>query len=95
VTVYVDNMLRRATVGRIASEWSHLFADSTEELLAFGAQLGMRPEWLQHPGTHREHFDLIKTKRLRALGLGAEPIAYPHGTAALLERKRAATQDRP
>ena len=90
MTVYVDDMLRRAQVGRINSRWSHLFADSTEELLAFGARLGMRPEWLQKPGTRREHFDLTENKRAEALRLGAESITYPWGVAELFERRHAA-----
>jgi uncharacterized protein DUF4031 len=58
MTVYVDNMLRPARVGRIHSRWSHLLADTHTELMAFAEQLGLRPEWLQHPGSYREHFDL-------------------------------------
>lgn len=88
MTVYVDDMLRPARVGRIRSRWSHLMADSHEELMAFAAQLGMRPEWLQNPGSYREHFDLTSGRRETALRLGAEPITYPHGTALVLQAKR-------
>lgn len=89
MTVYVDDMLRPARVGRIRSRWSHLMADSHDELMAFAARLGLRPEWLQHPGTHREHFDLTEQRRMDALRLDAVPIAYPRETAELLARKRA------
>ncbi|NUS54723.1 MAG: DUF4031 domain-containing protein [Streptomycetaceae bacterium] len=88
MTVYVDDMLRPARVGRIRSRWSHLMADTHDELMAFALQIGMRPEWLQEPGSYREHFDLTTGRRDQALALGAEPISYPHGTAAVMAAKR-------
>lgn len=88
MTVYVDDMRRPARVGRISGRWSHLFADTHDELVAFARRLGLRPEWIQHPGTHREHFDLVDARRIQALAFGAEPISYPRGTAELMERKR-------
>lgn len=90
MTVYVDDMLRPARVGRLTSKWSHLLADTHQELMDMAAELGLRPEWLQHAGTYREHFDLTEGKRLQALGFGAVAIAYPHGTARVLAAKREA-----
>ncbi|BDZ52707.1 hypothetical protein GCM10025867_49480 (plasmid) [Frondihabitans sucicola] len=88
MSVYVDDMLREATVGpaRIKSQWSHLIADSPEELLKFARKLGLNPMWIQHPGTWMEHFDLTLNKRARALQLGALPIAYPHETGVIQAR---------
>jgi Protein of unknown function (DUF4031) len=74
MSVYVDDMRMLATVGRLRGKWSHLTADSEEELLAFGALIAMRPEWLQHPGTYQFHFDVMDSKRERAITLGAIPI---------------------
>jgi hypothetical protein len=91
--VYVDNMLRPARVGRIQSRWSHLIADTPEELRAFAARLGMRPEWVQYPGHPREHYDLTEPKRAKAIELGAVQITYPHGIAELIARKKAAQVD--
>lgn len=34
-----------------------LGAAGTAELVAFVRQCGLRPEWIQDPGTYREHFD--------------------------------------
>jgi len=91
VTIYVDDMRRRAKVGAgRPANWSHMFADTPEELRAFAQQLGLRPEWIQHEGTIREHFDVTDTVRAQAVAAGAEEIKYPHGTAKLLDRKRAA-----
>lgn len=90
MTVYVDDMRRQATVGRTRGRWSHLFADTSQELAGFAAELGLRPEWLQHAGTHREHYDVTDSIRDQALALGATPITYPRGTGALVNKKRAA-----
>jgi hypothetical protein len=90
MTVYVDDMQRQARVGRLNARWSHLTADTREELLAFAAQLGLQPEWRQSWDNRRFHFDVTEPVRLRALQLGAHPITYPWGIAALLERRRLA-----
>jgi hypothetical protein len=88
VTVYVDDMLRPARVGRIRSRWSHLLADTHQELLDMAAELGLRPEWIQHEGTHREHFDLTERKRTQAINLGARPISYLRDTARIMAAKK-------
>jgi hypothetical protein len=89
MTVYVDDMRRRASVGgRRPANWSHLMADDPAELRGFARQLGLRPEWVQHEGTYREHFDVTDTVRALAVQLGAQQISYPRGTADLLARKR-------
>jgi hypothetical protein len=90
MTVYVDNMRRQARVGRIDARWSHLFADSPEELQEIAAVLGLLPSWLQHGGTYREHYDITDTKRATALAAGVVAVEYPRGTAALLDTKRRA-----
>lgn len=90
MTVYVDDMRRRARVANSRpANWSHLFADSPDELLCFARRLGLDASWVQHAGTHREHFDVTDTVRRAALQLGAQHITYPRGTADLLARKRA------
>ncbi len=88
MSVYVDDMLMLATVGRITSRWSHLTADTTQELHEFAARLGMRREWFQpaklvdnpqhlrfgqpRKGS-RDHYDLTEGKRALAIKLGAIP----------------------
>lgn len=92
MTVYVDNMRRHATVGRITGNWSHLMADTPQELRDFAVQLGLKPEWIQHAGTHREHFDVTDTLRNKALTAGARALTYPRGTGEYLNHKREADQ---
>jgi hypothetical protein len=93
MSVYVDNMRRRANLTGRPANWSHLMADTTDELEAFARHLGLRPEWIQHAGTRREHYDVTDTVRAEAIRLGAESITYPHGTAKVLDRKRQAESE--
>lgn len=89
MSVYVDDYQRRAQVGRLSGVWSHLMADTHQELLDFARQLGLSPRWIQYPGTPLEHFDVTDSKRQQALRLGAISIRYGHEGAALTRAKRA------
>ena len=52
--------------------WSGLEgAAGTDELVAFAKKLGLKPEWIQRAGKPSEHFDLVASKRDKALRLGA------------------------
>jgi hypothetical protein len=72
----------------VTGRWSHLLADSPAELAGFAARLGLRPEWLQFPGTAREHYDIVETVRRRAVAAGAVPISYPRGTGNVIATKQ-------
>lgn len=90
MSVYVDDMRMQATVGQLNRRWSHMMADTTEELLAFAAKLRLRPEWIQYPGTWKEHFDVTDAKRYQAIKLGAVQLETGGPEwLALTERKRA------
>lgn len=94
MTVYVDDMRRPARLTGRPARWSHLMADTHEQLMQAALDLGLRLEWIQHEGTHREHFDVTETVRQRAIAAGiATPISYPRGTGDLLARKRTAHLD--
>lgn len=73
MAVYVDDMRMSARVGRVSGEWSHLMADSLEELVEFGAKIGMRRAWLQRKPSG-VHFDVVEPRRQAAIALGAIPI---------------------
>lgn len=89
MSVYVDDMFaeKRIGNGRLA-KWSHMFADTSAELEAFARRLGLRPAWLQHAGTHREHYDVTMAVRAEAIRLGAKAITYPAGVLELIEARR-------
>ena len=92
MTIWVDDMRREGQVrggGRsITGRWSHLMADDPAELAEFVASLGLRPEWIQQPGTPREHYDIVAHVRRRAIADGAVPISYPLSTGNLIATKR-------
>lgn len=56
---------------RYGSLWSHLTADTEEELHAFAAGIGLRRRWAQHSGTDRFHYDVIPKVRAKAMAAGA------------------------
>lgn len=75
MTVYVDN----SGVNWHGRTWFHLMADSVEELHEFAGKLGLKPEWYQ--GRSIPHYDVVASKRRKALMLGAQAI----GSAKVVE----------
>lgn len=91
MTVYVDSVRMRARVGRLTANWSHLTADTTEELLAFADRLGLKTSWVQNPGhVWKEHFDVTDSKREMAIRLGAQPITMQEACALWAAKREAA-----
>ena len=85
MTVYVDNYRCPATVGRLTGRWSHLTADTPEELQAFAARIGLRRAWFQARCRYATcpapdgvcvhyHYDVVDTVRTRAIHAGALSI---------------------
>lgn len=77
--IYIDDTLRPAA-GRngrrvVRGRWSHLWADTSQELHEFAAQLGLKHAWVQKPATVFEHYVITAGKRAQALELGAIPIS--------------------
>lgn len=88
MTVYVDDARIRAKVkGGPPNEalWSHLWADTLEELEEFAERLGLNPKWLQ--ATSMYHYDLVESRRLQAIALGAEPVRAHSKLAVELHQK--------
>jgi hypothetical protein len=72
VAVYVDD----ARIRWRGRHWSHLVADTPEELHRAAAELGLRREWAQDKG-RTLHYDLPDELRERAIELGvATPITW-------------------
>jgi hypothetical protein len=88
MTVYVDDMRLAARVGTVEGVWSHLMADSSDELRRFAAALGLRPEWIQYPGTPKEHFDVTDRVRRAALRAGAVEIGWGEAGHLTLAKAR-------
>ena len=99
MTVYVDDSIIPATVGRRRSPWSHLFADSQKELHAFAQRLRLRRESFQpgEPlgGKPFRHYDVTVGERAQAIRLGATPVMWRNGAAGLRQRPSALAEPGP
>jgi hypothetical protein len=93
MVVYVDDFSITATVGPHTSQWSHLFADTQEELHAFAAKLGLKRSYFQpahergdgSPSPHW-HYDVTAGKRAQAIALGAQPVEWRESPKIMHER---------
>lgn len=96
MTVYVDDMRMTARVGRLNAKWSHLMADTDDELHEFAARIGLKRSWHQKSGTPISHYDVTDSKRDEALRLGAVPIGYmSRESMDLIARKINAAKSAP
>lgn len=76
-----------------AAEWPfgrmmmcHMMADTTEELIKMADAIGVQRKWIQYPGTPKEHFDICKSKRAKAISLGAIEVDHT-GEVSVWKRK--------
>ena len=79
MSVYVDDAYIPAIVrsGSLThdSRWCHMTADTTEELVAMAVSIGLQPNYIQFPGTWKEHFDVTEPKRRMAVAKGAVEVS--------------------
>ncbi len=61
--------------------------EGRRELIEYVVPYGMRPGWIQYPGTYREHFDVPERVGLRMLAEGVRP-ATNREVGELLARKK-------
>lgn len=76
MTVYVDDARIPAQVGRLTARWSHLTADTKNELHAFAAAIGLRRAWFQDKPRGLWHYDVTESKRRQAIAAGAVEIPW-------------------
>ena len=89
MTVYVDDIRIPAKVGRYQARWSHLIADTREELHEFAARTGLIRSWFQDPVVNGKpkatpgtleaemwHYDVTDAKRKEAITLGAVAVPW-------------------
>lgn len=67
MAVYVDAL---TDYGWRLGASCHMFADSLDELHAMADKIGMKRSWFQNKNG-RPHYDLVKSRRDRAVKLGA------------------------
>lgn len=88
MTVYVDDMRKPVRLNRFVANWSHLYADTSEELAMFASKLGLKPAWLQYAGSWKEHYDVTDEKRQLAIKLGAVPVTYRETGVYMLTKRK-------
>lgn len=66
----------------------HMMADTTEELLAMADKIGVNRKWIQHAGTPKEHFDIAKSSKAKAIKAGAIQITMKEMGKFYVNRKR-------
>ena len=89
MAVYVDNM--RAGFGRMTM--CHMIADSRAELDAMADAIGVQRKWIQHEGTHLEHYDICLSKRAAAVRAGAVEVTMRE-LAMITRARRGAVRTR-
>jgi hypothetical protein len=75
MTVYVDDAFTHNDSWGKWNGGGHLMADTDAELHEFAAKLGLKRSWAQIRPHRPEfnHYDLVRSKRDKALALGAQP----------------------
>lgn len=53
----------------------HMIADTPKELREMAGQIGVAERHVQFAGTRKEHFDVCRKMRARAIALGAVPVS--------------------
>jgi hypothetical protein len=76
MAVYIDNMYETGLGDFGRMKMSHMIADTTDELVAMAKRIGVKPKWIQYPGTYNEHFDVCLSMRCRAVCFGAIEIHW-------------------
>ncbi len=89
MSVYVDNMY--ASYRRM--KLCHMFADSTDELNDMADKIGVNRKWIQDANTYREHYDVAKISRKRAIDAGAIEINM-HELGQLLREKKTLAKEK-
>ena len=92
MTVYLDDWRQPAHLGPVDDRWSHLVADTDEELHEFASRMGMRREWFQDKSgrPHLAHYDLPDRARAEALSNGAGEVTW-RALGRMLRDRRAST----
>lgn len=71
MTVYVDD----AFIKYRGMYMSHMVADTTDELIEMIDAIGVPRKFIQFKGTSKEHFDISRQMRSKAVDLGAVEVS--------------------
>lgn len=84
--VYIDDLNKRYKNGSITMIMCHMIADSHSELLDMADKIGLDRKHIQKEGTQKEHFDVCKEYKHRAIKEGAVEIGKRELKTILNER---------
>jgi hypothetical protein len=89
VTVYLDDWRQPAHLGPVDDRWSHLIADTEDELHDFAARMGMQRTWFQQKAgrPHHAHYDVPERARHEAVARGAVEITWRELGRKLRDRR--------
>lgn len=73
MSVYVDPKFKWID----GNHYSHMTADTLEELHSFAKSLGLRRKWLHISASGIPHYDLNRSKRWTAIQRGAVELSAP------------------
>lgn len=92
MSVYVDPIKDYGRHARLQGlshlTWAHMVADTHEELVAMARTIGLRDDWIQDAGTHKEHYDLTPAKRALAVREGAIEVSVREIAALTTAKKQ-------
>jgi hypothetical protein len=72
----VSRKAAAAFVGeRCGHQWSHLWADSVEELIIFALSISLKESWI-HRSKTCTHFDVVPSIRKKAISNGAIECSF-------------------
>lgn len=86
MALYVDSARTRANINGTPGRWSHLIADTTEELIQAAGTLGLDAQEIKDRGLPGEHLLVNDRTRSIALRNGATRLDAA-GVATLIRRK--------
>jgi len=87
--LYVDILMEHGFIYRGKHTPScHLFSDNIQELIATAEALKLKQNWLHKSRLLIPHFDLVESKRKRALKLGAVELVKENYLKVMIKLKR-------
>lgn len=87
MSVYVDDMHSTPMGQSGRMKFSHMLADTEDELHAMADKIGVSRRWHQSPPKHDSHYDIVKSKRALAVSFGAVEITLKQA-ACMCRRRR-------
>jgi hypothetical protein len=103
VTSYVDNFRAPNAVGKVRGRWSHLTADTPDELHRLAESIGLDRKWFQATCRYGHcptvdgacahfHYDVTDSKRTAAIAAGAKSVDIRE-MGAITSARRAAFRE--